>query len=62
MTVFRMVLRELLCDHDGCDATDGSGGGDWSARDLRADMKRKGWTFRDGKDYCPKHTAKRGQS
>lgn len=55
MTVFRMMLRELLCDYPGCDATDGSGGGDSGARDLRRDCKQRGWIYRNGKDFCSEH-------
>lgn len=55
MTLFRMVLRELLCDYPNCTETDGTGGADWSAEDLRRDMKAKGWVQRGKRDLCPQH-------
>jgi hypothetical protein len=29
------------------------------ASTIRADKQRRGWKYRNGKDYCPKHSPKR---
>lgn len=54
---------DLFCDaDDGCGqwadvtARFGSVGSRAIARDLRSAARRIGWTFRHGKDYCPKHS------
>lgn len=53
----RTQFIDLFCDADPC--------GQWAdvneqrgdtASDLRQAARRIGWTRRDGKDYCPKHS------
>lgn len=56
MTLFRMILRELLCDYPKCSMDFGNGGDDRLGPELRRDAKAAGWTRRDGKDYCPEHS------
>ena len=52
-----MTIRSFVCDHPGCTSPDGEyesqpGTG---LREVVKDLRRLGWTLRDGEHYCPEH-------
>ena len=52
----------ILCDGKGTDGFACSwstkGGGYATAQEVRGSVKSEGWSYRNGKDYCPKHSKK----
>lgn len=43
----------IACDFPDC--TDETTDGELSARDARSSAYLSGWTFRNGRDFCPDH-------
>jgi len=45
----------IWCDHPDCYVWDTYGAGHDTIRRTRQTAKEVGWTYRRGKDYCPRH-------
>lgn len=55
MSYVKMAVVELFCDEPGCGRSDSTAGGCQTLRDERYEMAQRGWTFRQGSDFCPSH-------
>ncbi len=53
MSITRAIT--LWCDHDDCGSWESTSG---TATRLRRELATRGWTYRSGKDLCPKHRPK----
>jgi len=51
-----VVERFLICDGAGhCAESFGVYEGERTAKEHRKAAKLNGWTYRNGRDYCPEH-------
>lgn len=44
----------IWCDYKNC--SDWAGNTNELAEEIRKSARKEGWTYRNGKDYCPKHS------